>query len=137
MRLFLDSSAFAKRFIEEAGSDEVEELCSQATELCLSVVCVPEIVSALNRRVREKALTRRDYALVKQRLFRDARDTVTVSLTPDVIQLSIEILQKSPVRTMDPLHIACAMAWGADLFVSADRRQIAAAKSAGLKTKLV
>jgi hypothetical protein len=27
MRVFFDSSAFAKRFREEAGSDEVEALC--------------------------------------------------------------------------------------------------------------
>jgi hypothetical protein len=37
MKLFLDSSAFAKRFVEEPGSQDVEILCSQATELCLSV----------------------------------------------------------------------------------------------------
>jgi hypothetical protein len=35
MKLFLDSSAFAKRFVEEPGSLEVETLCSQATELGL------------------------------------------------------------------------------------------------------
>ena len=48
MRLFLDSSAFAKRFVNEAGSQDVERLCSLADELALSVICVPEIVSALN-----------------------------------------------------------------------------------------
>jgi predicted nucleic acid-binding protein len=37
---------------------------------------------------------------------------------------------------MDALHVACAMQWGAELFVSADARQVAAAKKAGLRTKL-
>lgn len=135
MKLFLDSSAFAKRFVEEAGSQEVEILCSQATELGLSVICVPEIISALNRRLREKSLARRGYAQVKQRVAEDVRDTVVINLTPEVVRSSIEILETTPVRTMDAIHIACAVAWGADLFASADHRQIAAARTVGLKTR--
>jgi uncharacterized protein len=137
MKLFLDSSAFAKRFVEESGSQEVEHLCSQAAELCLSVICVPEIISALNRRLREKSMTRQEYARAKQRLSQDVRDTVIINLTPDVIQSSIKILETTPVRTMDALHIACAMAWEADLFASSDHRQITAARTAGLKTKQI
>jgi len=41
------------------------------------------------------------------------------------------------VRAMDALHVACAIQWGAELFVSADERQVAAAKKAGLKAGLV
>lgn len=135
MKIFLDSSAFAKRFVEESGSQEVERLCSQATELGLSVLCVPEVISALNRRLRERNLGREDYARAKQRLSEDVHDAVIINLTPDVIHLSIGILETHAVRTMDALHIACAMAWAPDVFVSADRRQVTAAKIAGLKTK--
>lgn len=137
MKLFLESSAFAKRFVEEPGSREVESLCVQASELCLSVICVPEVISALNRRLREKSLTRRDYAQAKQRLAEDVRDAVIVNLTPDVVQSSIKVLESAPVRTMDAIHLACAMAWHADLFASADLRQIAAAKTMGLKAAQV
>ena len=137
MKLFLDSSAFAKRFIEESGSREVEKLCTQATELCLSVICVPEIISALNRRLREKHLTKQDYATAKRRLSEDVRDAIIVNLTTEVIHSSIEILETNPIRTMDALHIACALEWHADLMASSDHQQIAAAKRAGLKTKLI
>jgi predicted nucleic acid-binding protein len=34
---------------------------------------------------------------------------------------------------MDALHIGCALEWEAELFVSSDKRQILAAKKAGLK----
>lgn len=50
MKIFLDSSTFAKRFVDEPESQKVEDLCSQAMELGLSVICVPEIMSALNLR---------------------------------------------------------------------------------------
>jgi predicted nucleic acid-binding protein len=49
VKTFFDSSAFAKRYIEESGSQNVDALCQEAGEVGLSVLCVPEIVSALNR----------------------------------------------------------------------------------------
>ena len=137
MKLFLDSSAFAKRFVEESGSRQVETLCAQTDELGLCVLCVPEIISALNRRRREKDLTPQDYSRAKQRLSQDVRDAAIVQLTPDVIQSGIALLESHPLRTLDALHIACAMAWQADLFASSDHRQLAAAKKAGLKTAQV
>lgn len=137
MRLFLDSSSFAKRFIEEPGSRQVEEICSLATELCLSVICIPEIISVLNRRLREKTLTAHEYVKIKLRLAEDVRDAVIINLTPTVIQSCIAVLERNPVRTMDALHVACALEWRADLFASADERQIEAAKCAGLKTRRI
>src|ERR1700677_3239365 len=92
MKLFLDSSAFAKRFVEERGSQQVQELCSQAAELCLCVLCVPEVVSALNRRLREKHLTRLQYQQAKQRLAQEVNDAVVIDLTPDVVRLGLEVL---------------------------------------------
>lgn len=137
MKTFFDSSAFVKRYIEETGSQDVETLYMAATELALSVVCIPEVISALNRRVRERDLSRRQYERAKDNMFEDAHDAVIVNLTPDVISTCTTLLEASPVRAMDALHVACALQWGAEMFVSADERQVAAAKKAGLRTRLV
>jgi len=134
VKIFLDSSSFAKRYIDEAGSEKVDKLCFQATEMGLSVICVPEVISAFNRRLREKILTKAQYEMLKTRLLEDFRDATVINLTTPVIGSSISILQTSPVRAMDALHIACSLEWGADLFVSADKRQLSAARKAGLKT---
>jgi predicted nucleic acid-binding protein len=135
MKACLDSSAFAKRFVDEEGSVVVEALCAQADSLGLSVICVPEIVSALNRRVRERMLTPPQYREARQRLLDDVRDADIIQLTPAVLGAAIRVLEASPVRTMDALHVACALEWGADVFASADARQLTAAKRAGLRTK--
>lgn len=137
MRTCVDSSAFAKRFIEEEGSAKIEDVCSRATELGLSALCVPEIVSALNRRRREGSLTSAQYRQAKQRLLEDVRDADIIQLTPGVIATSIEVLESAPLRGMDALHIACAIEWGADLFVSSDKAQRNAAKKAGLSVNSV
>ena len=137
MRLFLDSSALAKRFVEEVGSEKIETVCGRATELGLSVICVPEIVSALNRRLRERLVTQSQYGQAKRRLLDDIRDADIVHLTPTVIGSAIGILEQSPVRAMDALHVACALEWGAELFASSDTQQLHAAKRAGLKTQQI
>ena len=39
------------------------------------------------------------------------------------------------VRAIDALHVACAIEWKADLFVTSDRRQLIAAQKAGFRTE--
>lgn len=137
MKTFFDSSAFVKRYIEETGSQDVEALYMAATELALSVVCIPEVISALNRRVRETDLSHRQYEAAKENMSEDIRDVAIINLTPNVILACTTILEASPVRAMDALHVACAVDWGAELFVSADKRQVSAARKAGLQTRFV
>jgi predicted nucleic acid-binding protein len=137
VKTFFDSSAFAKRYVEEAGSRTVDEICFETTELALSVVCIPEIISALNRRVRDRKLSRKDYISIKQRLSEDVRDATIVNLTPSVIAVTTSILEASPVRAMDALHVACAYEWGAELFVTSDKRQLSAARKAKLHARRV
>jgi uncharacterized protein len=137
VKTFFDSSAFAKRYVEEPGSQAVDSLCQEATEVALSVLCVPEIISALIRRVREGLLTHREYADAKEYLSLDIRDVAIVNLVPEVVSTCTKVLEASPVRAADALHVACAIEWEAELFVSADKRQISAAKKAGLRARLV
>jgi len=63
------------------------------------------------------------------------RDANIINLTTSVVASAITVLEASPVRTSDALHIACALEWEAELFASYDKRQLSAAKRAGLKTK--
>ena len=96
MKTYLDSSAFAKRFVDEAGSEQVEDLCTKASMIGLSVICLPEIVSALNRRKRERALSADQYAKAKQRLLEDVRDADIVNLIAPVVGAAITVLESSP-----------------------------------------
>ena len=132
MRVFFDSSAFAKRFLEEAGSDDVESLCMRASDLGLSVICVPELISAMNRRVRERSLSRRQYEVAKKRLAQDVSDADIIQLTSAVVARSVKMLERNPLRAMDALHLACAAEWEADVFATSDRRQFHAAVAEGL-----
>ncbi len=137
MRLLLDSSALAKRYIQEAASEKLERLLQRASELAFCIILVPEIVSGLNRRVRERTLAPADYRKLKKQLLDDVRDSTLIQITPAVISSSVKLLESNALRALDALHVACALEWKADLFATSDRRQLVAARNAGLHAEYV
>jgi uncharacterized protein len=132
VKLVVDSSSFAKRYVQEIGSEELERFLRDASELAFSVILVPEIISGLNRRLREHILTVADYRAVKKRLMDDVSDATVLQITPSVVSRSVKLLESDALRALDSLHVACALEWRADLFVTSDRRQFMAAKNSGL-----
>ena len=132
MNLFFDSSALAKRYVREPGSDRVAELIAGASSLGLSIICLSEVISALCRRRREKKLSHEEYLKTKRTLFEDAEDANVVSVTDQVMARAVDLSERSPLRSADSIQVASAVEWGADLFVSADARQCDAARGYGL-----
>jgi predicted nucleic acid-binding protein len=137
MKLLVDSSAFAKRYVEEYGSEEMEVFLQRASELALCIILVPEIIFGLNRRLRERILSTINYRKLKSKLLEDVHDATLIQITPSVISHSVKLLENNVLRTMDSFHVACALEWGADLFVTADKRQFMAAKDAGLLAEFI
>lgn len=134
MNVCMDSSALAKRYILEKGTEQVHTILQKSSELALCILTVPEISSALNRRLREGSLTEDDYQKIKLRFSNDVYDVVLLQLTSAVIQRSLKLLEKHPLRAMDSLHIASALAWQSELFVTADKKLFEAADKEGLET---
>jgi len=137
MFVFFDSSAFSKRYVHESGSDAVGEWCQRATEIGLSAIALPEIVSAFCRLKREGKITAAQYQQLKGELFADIEDVCISELSPAVIRQSVLSLEGSVLRGMDAIHIGCAVEMKADVFISGDQRQCLAAKKAGLKVEQV
>ncbi len=137
MKLICDSSAFAKRYVLEDGSKTLDHLLQRASQLALCTIVVPEIISGLNQRRREQCLSSDDYRTIKRNLMEDVHDAIVLQITPSVISHSVSLLENNTLRTMDALHIACALEWRAEIFATADRRQLNAAKNAGLPTEYI
>jgi uncharacterized protein len=74
---YFDTSALAKRYVEEVGSAWVQALVAQQSgqTIYTSVLTQPELVSALQRRVREGLLE----ALEAQRLAQQVLEHMTHS----------------------------------------------------------
>lgn len=133
MDIFFDSSSYIKKFIQEQGSAEVDNYCQQASILGLSIICLPEMMSALNRKVREGNLSEENYSNVKEQIIEDIEDIQIINLVPEVVEGSISLLENNKLRSLDALHLSCALTWNAELFISSDKRQIQAAENSGLE----
>jgi uncharacterized protein len=133
VNVFLDTSAYAKRYVEESGSKKVNTLCQEAGTLVVSVICLPELISTLSRLVREGRLSKLDYSRLKRDAIGDLEDADICQITAGVMDAAIPLLENHPLRAMDALHIGCALVVSPDFFVSADHRQLTAARKAGLK----
>ncbi|MEE4359545.1 MAG: type II toxin-antitoxin system VapC family toxin [Desulfococcaceae bacterium] len=137
MKLLTDSSALAKRYVAENGSEILHQLLLNASELAVCIILAPEILSALNRRLREKNISSHEYSKLKKQLLNDIHDTTVLQLTPSVVSGAVNLLETNVLRAMDALHVACALEWQAELFATADKRQLQAAENAGLRTEFV
>jgi uncharacterized protein len=132
VKVFFDTSAIAKRYTDESGQDRVESHCRMASQIGVCVICLPEVISMLCRLEREGRLDLVQYELVKTLLFQDFADMDICDITSAVLENTVYILETNTLRGMDALHIACAMVWETDVFISSDLRQIIAAKKMGL-----
>ena len=108
--------------------------CDQATEIILSGIALPELISSFCRLQREGRITETQYRQLKSLLLADIEDAAIGDLTPVVIAHAIASLEGNVLRGMDAIHIGSALALKADLFVSSDRRQLDAAARSGLRT---
>jgi len=135
VKIFLDTSAFAKRYVAERGADKVLSLCEQADMLVVSVICLPEFISTLSQLLREKKIDQYDYRNLKAAAMSDLTDVDICQITPPVLTSALALLEANPLRAMDALHLACAINVRTELFISADRRQLNAAKNAGMKVE--
>lgn len=113
----------------------MDEILLSATSLGISMISVLEVVSALCRRRRERKLSQQQYRKAKQALLDDLRDSSVVNVTDQVVARAVELLERWPLRSSHSLHVASAAEWAADLFVSADETQCAAARSYGLRVE--
>lgn len=137
MKVFFDSSALVKRYVPEKGTETVLYLCEEAGELGLSVICYPEIISALSRLRRERKIEGPDYIAAKHGIAQDLQDATLCNISETTILQTVLLLEENTLRAMDAFHIASALEWKADLFVSSDTHQIKAAKKAGLTVRSV
>jgi predicted nucleic acid-binding protein len=74
---------------------------------------------------------------VKKQLLNDVSDATVLQITPSVVSRSVKLLENNSLHAMDSLHVACALEWKADLFITSDRRQFMAAKNSGLHVEYI
>ena len=106
--LYLDTSALAKIYVQEADSDALDAALTGRRDLLISELALTELTSALARRVREKQVDATVGRRIYQQLLRDVR-TGEYRL----LDLTSAIADARALVTYDRQMHAAALALGA------------------------
>lgn len=142
MRVFFDTSALAKLFVPEAGTDEMNAMLAQdAIEIWVSALAPLEFHSLAWRRHREGTLDAAHVTALLDTLDEQLREWQVIGLTPSVLQSARELLAdhagQHALRTLDALQLASFGALledGPATFGCADTRLCAVAALRGHAT---
>ena len=133
---FLDSTAFVKLFVQEAGTDSIIRLM-EATEdnrKLISAGTPLEVYAALKRRERVGGIAPQDSEAARNILRVEAARMVQQPLNPAVLEAARQLLDHHELRSGEALQLGAAvvareMFHGMEIiFVSSDERLLEAAK---------
>ncbi len=132
---FLESSAFAKLFVLEQGSEPLIELLEtvEDTRKLVSSLASLEVRSAIRRRERVGEILPSDAGQALDGLEAESVRIVEQPVSPAVIDVARMVLDGHPLRALDALHLATSIVMRNTLqasdfcFVSADDALLKAA----------
>ena len=110
MIVYLDTSSLVKLYVEEAGSDAVRRLVSEAEKIAASVIAYPEARSALARRRREGGLSASDHRSAGAAFESDWRRLVRVGVTETLCRAAAGLAERHALKALDSLHLASFLA---------------------------
>ncbi len=137
MHVLFDTSAIFKRYSGESGAARVRIIQGQSVRVTAAAHCKMEVASALTRQWRDGLFTDAEYARILLEIGNDFEALRVMPIDDQIERFAIGAMRLSQLRAMDALHIGTAQLAMVDLFVTADRRQAAAAQMAGLRTELI
>ena len=140
---FFDSSGIVKRYIDEIGSQWVQEiLADHKNVVAIAEIGIVEIVAAFAKRRRMKELTRYEYRFARRVFLRDVDRYRIISADRKAINQAANLTDRYPLRAYDAVQLATALRLAEALkaerlsmtFVSADAQLCTAAEREGLAT---
>jgi predicted nucleic acid-binding protein len=139
LTVYADSSFFVSIYLEDKHSKAAEQLISSGTRVWFTPLHYAECTHAVAQQVFYKNLPAADAQQAYRHLEKDrtAGLWLEVELPEGVFDVCADLARRyGPrlgVRTLDSLHVACALRLKAEQFWTFDERQAKLAKIAGLK----
>ena len=134
MAYYFDSSALIKRYVAEAGSDRVNQICNShpASQLYTVRITGAEIVAAIFIRTRTQSIDVSDAQTAAMQFKVDfSQYYQIVEVANGVVNLAMTLAERYPLRGYDSIQLAAAIllqeirlatGFASLTFVSADKR---------------
>ena len=140
MLYYLDSSAWVKRYFDEAGSGWVRDLFVQHETLGCSPLGLVEVGSTMARKRAAGEVRPEEFQPKRASLLKDWRRFLRMDMTPAVVQRALDASETYGLRGADSVHLASALILKEELeldvrefaLVTSDRELKAATLKAGL-----
>lgn len=137
MRLYLDTSALVKLYVEEDGSSIVRSAVEEAETVATSIVAYVEARAAFARQQRERTIPLSDYRRLIRDFEADWRHYLVIEATEPLVRQAAELAEAHRLRAYDAIHLASASVLKENLedsvsFASWDSQLQAAARREGL-----
>jgi predicted nucleic acid-binding protein len=111
MILYLDTSALVKRYVREAGTDEVIALLESAGSVGSASVTKVEMAAAFEKTVRQ-GWVKRKIAMQAWQDFLDHWSSFTrLNISSGTIDRASSLAWEYGLRGYDAMHLACALLW--------------------------
>lgn len=138
---YIDTSALVKRYLREPGSDAFDEFCAGCeVDMLIGPLGSTEFTGVLQRRVRGKQLTLLQAGAIRHRFLADvvAGGWRLIEFGADAFSKASDLILHlgAPLATLDALHLACALQYGAGELATGDRQLATAARRAKLRVHL-
>lgn len=140
MTVYVDSSFLVSLYVTDQHSAESRERVLAASSISFTPLHFAEWAHAIAQHVFRRKLTPSEAQQVNRHLEADrsARRWLETALPEHAFDLCADLARrhapKLEVRTLDSLHVACALELKAERFWTFDERQAKLAKAEGLKT---
>jgi predicted nucleic acid-binding protein len=134
--IYFDTSALAKWYLNEAGSDDVEKYIQEHGPVDMSDLTVVEMRCLLARRRREGNIDPKTEIKIFATFEEDIRQRFLIcrplpdGLSAGAVNL-LSVHPDLPIRTLDALHLMIAREIQAEVLATADRVMVAGAKAMG------
>lgn len=138
MRTYLDTSALAKWYLNEAGSEQFAAWIAEQDDTHISTLTVTEFRCLLARRERMKELGSSSAQQIFATFEHDLEQGFLILhevQNDDVVMARqlIDRLANLPLRTLDSMHLAIAKRMNAEALASADKVMLEAADYLGIQ----
>jgi len=137
VRALVDTSALLKKYIEERGSRELEEVLGGISDLIVSPVTWVELNSAVARRLRRKLLTAQQSSWILSEAEMDFHSYSQVVWSEELVETATRVAHRHPLKTLDAIQLASGLLSKADLFVTSDRKLFEEARKTIHKVRFI
>ncbi len=108
--IYLDTSALAKKYISEAGSDSINKIINDTPDTpATSKITIPEMLSALNRRSRAGDIPGNKLAELEKAFGDDWNCFYIIDFHDELLPIVKRVIKKHFLKAADAVHLSSAL----------------------------